>query len=95
MTSRKLKQLSKRATTALEVLKAGGGFWTGVMPSYSAIGLAGVEVRTVLIGPDNGRIKGFGAAAFGELEEAGFEFIATNEMMGTVRRLKATDTAAP
>ena len=60
-----MKQLSKRATTALEALKAGGGFWTGVMPSYSFIGFVGVEVRTVLMGPENGRIKGVGAAALG------------------------------
>lgn len=90
-----MKQLSKRATTALEALKAGGGFWTGVMPSYCVIGFVGVEVRTVLMGPQNERIKGVGAAALGELKTAGFEFVATNEMMGTVRRLKTTEAVSP
>jgi hypothetical protein len=95
MTSRKLKQLSKRAAIALEALKAGGGFWTGVMPNYSTIGLDSVEVRTVLMGPENKRIKGVGAAALSELEAAGFEFVATNEMLGTVHRLKTSNTVSP
>ena len=44
------------------------------------------------MGPDNGRIKGVGAAALIELEKADFEFAVTNEMMGTVRRLKQAGT---
>jgi len=83
-----MKPLSKRATTALEALRAGGGFWTGMAPAYTCGLFGGVEIRTVLMGPDNGRIKGVGAATLEELEKAGFEFAASDEMMGTVRRLK-------
>ena len=38
-------------------------------PPYSHGLFCGVEVRTVLMGPDNGRIKGVGAAALIELEK--------------------------
>lgn len=48
--------------------------------------------HTVLMGPDNGRVKGVGTAALGEPEAADFQFAASNEMMGAVRHLKLAGT---
>ena len=61
------KKLSKRATTALEVLAAGGYFRNQLETTY----MGRDQFKTRLIGADRKVVPGVGHAAMNELLEAG------------------------
>lgn len=83
--------ISKLAKTGLDALlpaahRDGAGV-LGVRAGCAA------SLATVPMDANNARIRGVGGAALGELERAVYEFVATDEIWGTVRRLKVSADA--